>query len=145
MADEPQTWEVALDVDGSHRVERVTIMPPFGIRRADAEVKAIRRVEGETGARRVRALQSRFVGHGFCCRRCVECPDQEHHWLHGEVDFDEETGEPIDGAEYGCKHCEAVGAACTMCGADPVFDDVAPDPECPTCKATGIVVVGARR
>ena len=52
MADQPQTWEVALDVDGSHRVERVTIMPPFGIRCGDdaAIERAAERVEITAGS-----------------------------------------------------------------------------------------------
>jgi hypothetical protein len=78
------------------------------------------------------------------CRRCTECEGADHHWLQGEVDFDETTGAPLFDAEYGCKHCEAVGAPCEACGADPEFDEAPPDPDCAECNATGIVVVGTR-
>lgn len=64
--------------------------------------------------------------------------------MHGEVPFDEESGAPLLGAEYGCKHCDALGAPCETCGADPALDDAAPDPACSACNGVGIVTVGAR-
>lgn len=55
-----EEWQVCLRVDRDivHRV--VTIRPPFGIRCADAEVKAIKE-ERAAGARDVWALSSRFM------------------------------------------------------------------------------------
>jgi co-chaperonin GroES (HSP10) len=36
------------------------------------------------------------------CRRCIECPDEAHHWIENS-EF-EDAGDP----EFECKHCEAV-------------------------------------
>lgn len=36
------------------------------------------------------------------CRRCSECPGQEHHWIEND-DFEDE-GDP----EFACKHCDAM-------------------------------------
>lgn len=75
------------------------------------------------------------------CRACSEC-DGHHHWLYGEGGFDPETGEPI--AEYGCKHCDALGDPCIECGAEPELDDEPRNRDCPSCNGRGIVVVAMR-
>lgn len=76
------------------------------------------------------------------CRRCVECEGLPHHWMHGCVPFDEETGVPE--AEYGCKHCPALGDPCDACGADPEQDTEPSDPNCPKCDGDGIAFVKYR-
>jgi hypothetical protein len=66
------------------------------------------------------------------CRRCVDCEDREHHWI-------EAYGEDIEHAEYACKHCEALGVACSHCfgeGDEPDSDD---EEECSVCNGEGVV------
>lgn len=57
-----EIWEVELNLDGDrNRVTRsVEIAPPFGIRCADAEVKAIKAARAE-GYPNARAVSSRYI------------------------------------------------------------------------------------
>jgi hypothetical protein len=63
MADMSEIWVVELDVDGKREERQVVISPPFGIRCADAEVKAIRSAEAD-GGQNVRAVNSHWLRDG---------------------------------------------------------------------------------
>jgi hypothetical protein len=55
--DDPEIWRVDLLQDGCHVSREVKIWPPFGIRCADAEVKAIKEARA-AGAASVSATGS---------------------------------------------------------------------------------------
>jgi hypothetical protein len=68
------------------------------------------------------------------CRRCSECVGADHHWLD---DFE------VEGIDYACKHCPAVGIACLVCdgsGLDP--EDETDCTLCEACDGEGVVMTG---
>ena len=83
------------------------------------------------------------------CRRCEDCRLRSHHWLHnphyGDFSGGEDAVEP--GAEFLCKHCDAIGSECLMCdgggkvAADPDATRVRP---CPDCSGEGVTLTGYR-
>lgn len=74
------------------------------------------------------------------CRRCSECENYSHHWI---------PEPPTEGgADFGCKHCNAVGDECQECygdGIDPndhLLPQISGDPNrCPNCDGEGVVLV----
>jgi DnaJ-class molecular chaperone len=71
------------------------------------------------------------------CRRCAECKDSPHHWMHNP-DFgnDEPEAENPD-ADFICKHCEALGDECESCnGLGENFTATGP---CETCDGDGVI------
>lgn len=77
------------------------------------------------------------------CRRCTECPTAPHHWIESMFATDDDEWQPGD---YGCKHCDARGVMCPLCGGDgkPFVDD--PDYEdgfCVECDGWGVIEMNA--
>lgn len=60
MSDRAETWNVDLVTKGGHMSVTIDIYPPFGIRAAEAEAKAIKAATA-CGEKNVRATASRFV------------------------------------------------------------------------------------
>ena len=54
------------------------------------------------------------AGEVSACKRCVECRDQEHHWIGGMAEI---RGDDV---VLICKHCDATAPACIEC-----MDDIA--------------------
>lgn len=68
----------------------------------------------------------------YVCRRCGDCPGQEHHWL--QPDHDPKT----DRSFVPCKHCAAEAQLCEECFGCAVWPTSAVDvPLCADCRAAG--------
>lgn len=62
------------------------------------------------------------------CRRCSECPGEEHHWLQPEHD------PKTDRSFVPCKHCDAEALLCEVCFECAVWPIVGDAPVCGDCK-----------
>ena len=67
MSDKPELWDVHLSVQlgslpAGNRFVRIRIEPPFGIKQADAEVKAIKWAQDLNPHATVRCVSSHFIG-----------------------------------------------------------------------------------
>jgi len=77
------------------------------------------------------------------CRRCSECPTNSHHWIDNPSFGDcEDDGDM--GPSHLCKHCDAVGDQCELCGGDGIpFDEEGEQTTghecCQDCNGEGVI------
>ena len=74
------------------------------------------------------------------CRRCSECVGQSHHWLSNPDFGNDDEDEGRTAREFDCKHCDAAGRECDVCGGSGrgEGDD---DSQCLECDGEGVIQV----